>query len=229
MIRCFLLFVKKAIIVLSVFVFFSCSSQKQLKPEPDNLQLLSRALHTNQSDSIDLLLEKVRLTENMQNLISFYRILNVESYIKLKREINYLMQFYPQMNPVHQNMLEQMIKWVYLKQIYKEEISQSVRILQRDQLYIAPSLIDFKDCENQQKRCALNLRKELAVFISDQEITSVLKKMALNDPCINLSSEPENNEPKANRCIRMMRENLVIHLLDQPEFSSGEWLQALNL
>lgn len=213
--------------LLALFFLSSCGNPQIRKPAIDPLVIISEALSEDNDSQTDALLAQQRFTENAQNLIQFYRILEKESFIKLNREINYLLQFYPQMNPVHQSMLDEMIRWILLKQIYRDEVYQPVRILQREKLYLAPSNIDISLCENMSAECSVKLRQLLLKFMTLEDITKSLKKMALKDPCVNLSRQPQD-EVKANRCINMRRENMVIELLPKPQFSTEIWLQALK-
>lgn len=216
----------KTYLIIIIVLLQSCGVQTTKIAPPNNTQLLARALANNHS-SIASLLKIVRLTENAQNIVQLNLMLVNTNFTRLNREINYLQQFYPQMSFVHQSILNEITTWVYINQIYHQEISPPVRILQREELYLAPSKIDFKKCIADNPDCANSLRKKLNTSIPKLNITKTLKKMALKDPCVNLSSTLQN-EKKANRCLRKSKGDLKIELLSKPHFNTNEWLQAIT-
>lgn len=215
------------LIVLLIFMLGSCGQQAPKKVAPDNTQLLASALTNYNYLQADSLLPKIRMTENAQNIIKLYLMLETKNILKLTRELDYLQQFFPQMSFIHQSIINEIMIWVYLKQIYRDEISPPVRILQRDELYLAPSDIDFSTCEQPNTRCANISREKLSTLMTTTDITKNLKKMARKDPCVNLSSGLQDHK-KANRCLRKSKGNLAIELLPQPHFSLDEWLQTIS-
>lgn len=209
------------------FFLISCGSPEQKKIAVSTDLLLSQSLAKQNFIRADEYILKIKLTENSINIINLYKMLNHESVLRLHREFEYLRQFYPQMSEIHKFMFDDMSRWHYLNQIYHQEISPPVRILQRDQLYLAPSEVDFKHCQEEQSDCATDVRHRLTSLMTVLEITKALKKMALKDPCINLSSRLQD-EAKANRCLRKSKGDLVIQLLPIPRFNSAQWLQSIS-
>jgi hypothetical protein len=212
-----------------VSLAFTACEKKSVSVVPQNQQLLIEAIRSKNFNLANMYLKKIRLTENSQNLIYFYISLYFDNLLTLNNTINYLQQFYLDMNFVQQSVFKQMTNWVYLNGIYRHEISPPVRILQRKELLLAPSKINFKLCSNnlENKHCALQLRKKLLPFMTNEEITLKLKKMALKDPCVNLSSEPLGQEI-ANRCLKKSTGDLKVSLLPVPFFTYNEWLQIVS-
>lgn len=204
----------------------SCGKKVTIKTI-DNKQLLARALANKNFTNARELSQQVRMTENTQNIIKLYLDLPGESLVILDGTIEYVKQFIPDMNAIHQQVLNKITIWVHLKQIYQHEISPPVRILQRNKLYLAPSKIDFTICPSEMENCALVSRKKLFSLVTHEDITIRLKKMASRDPCVNLSNTLRGPE-MANRCLKKSKGNLKVKLLALPRFSYAEWLQFIT-
>ena len=214
--------------VMSLCLFLlACGSPEQKKKAISTELLLSQSLAQQNFVRAQVYLPQIQLTENSINLINLYKMLSNKSVLRLQREFDYLQQFYPQMNEIHKFMFDDMSRWYYLTQVYHQEISPPVRILQRDQLYLAPSQVDFKHCQEPRSDCATTARNNLSGLMTVAEITKALKKMALKDPCINLSTQLQN-EKKANRCLKKSKGDLIVHLLPIPRFNSAQWLQSIS-
>ena len=210
-----------------ILALFSCGKPQSKKHPLDNLTVLSQALAKEDTETIQLYIDKVRLTENSQNLISLYTKLETDSILQLHRQTDYLHQFYPQMKFIHQSMFNEMLKWVLLNIIYRDEIAPPVRIFQREKMYLAPSHIDFEVCLADSAKCSESARIQLKEILTNEEITEQLKKMAKSDPCVNMGNTLED-EFKADRCLKRTQGQLVVKLLKKPEFTMEEWLQALK-
>lgn len=196
---------------------------------PTDQQLLIEALRIKNFNSANIYLKNMRLTENSQNLIQVYISLYFDNLLTLNNSITYLEQFYSGMSFVQQSMFNQIANWVYINTVYRKEISPPVRILQRQELLLAPSEIDFDLCvdNSTNTHCAFQQRKILLTFLSNKQITNTLKKMALKDPCVNLSSKPQGQKI-ANRCLNKSTGDLKLTLLPVPFFTYNEWLQIVN-
>ena len=212
------------IIIVSLF---SCAKKVTVKVI-DNKQLLAQALADKKFVNAKELSQQVRVTENTENIIKLYLNLREESLVILDATIEYVKQFIPDMNVIHQPVLNEIIIWVHLKQIYQHEISPPVRILQRDKLYLAPSKIDFTLCPSEEVACASESRKKLLSLMTNEDITIKLKKMASRDPCVNLSNTLRGAE-RANRCLKKSKGNLNVELLPLPRFGYAEWLQFITV
>jgi len=212
---------------LIIAALISCGKQVTVKTI-DNKQLLAQALANKNFINARELSQQVRMTENTQNIISLYLSLPEESLVILDGSIEYIKQFIPDMDIGHQPVLNEIIIWVHLKQIYQHEISPPVRILQRDKLYLAPSKIDFTLCPSEVADCASTPRKKLLLLVAPEDITIKLKKMASRDPCVNLSNTLRGPET-ANRCLKKSKGNLNVELLALPRFSYAEWLQFITV
>ena len=217
------------LLLLLISVFMTACEKKSVIVVHSGQQLLIKAIRNKNFTLAEAYLEKIRLTENSQNLIHFYMSLYSENLLTLNNSINYLEQFYSGMSFFQQSVFKQMANWVYLNTIYRQEISPPVRILQRQELLLAPSEIDFDLCvdNSTNTHCAFQQRKILLTSLSNKQITNTLKKMALKDPCVNLSSKPQGQKV-ANRCLNKSTGDLKVSLLPVPFFSYNDWLKIVN-
>lgn len=216
-------------LLVFISLFFTACEKKPVIVVPSDKQILIEAVRSKNFNSANIYLKNIRLTENSQNLIYFYISLYFDNLLTLNNTINYLDQFYSGMSIAQQSVFNQMTSWVYLKSIYRHEISPPVRILQRKELLLAPSEIDFDLCMHnpENSHCATQQRKTLLMFMTNKQITYTLKKMALKDPCVNLSSKPQGQKI-ANRCLQKSTGELKVSLLPVPFFTYNEWLHVVN-
>jgi len=214
------------IALLSLCLLCSCGSNKK-KPETDDIKVLALALQDKNFLRVSLLLSKVRMTENTTNLIRLFLHMHSESLLRIEREVDYLKQFSSSMGLTHQSMLNEMMIWLYVKKIYRHEISPSIRIIQREELYLEPSHIDFSKCPSQQVGCAMEARNKVVTLLTNEQLSSLIKKMAIKDPCVNSSTRLQG-EAIANRCLKKSKGQLKIELLSKPRFSTNQWLQVIN-
>ena len=204
----------------------SCDQPTTIKPQ-NNLELLAQALSDKDRKRATILKQQIRISENSQNLIGLYLMLNQDSIALVEKRIEYVQQFNSQMDSIQKNILNELATWAYLQQIYRQEISPPVRILQREKLYLAPSDINFKLCPGRSPKCASVIRKKMVRLLSDDEIINSLRKMAAKDPCVNLSFTVKGEEI-ANKCLKKSKGTLQVNLLPVPRFSYDQWLQVLN-
>ncbi len=212
-------------IALISLLVISCGKPTEVKP--DNKTLLAQALYLKDFNLAQRQLANTKLSKNTKNLIKANQIMHQSNEPSLQRELEYLHQFYSHMNPFHQNLYNQMRQWLLLKQIYRTEIAPPVRILQRKELYLAPSNINFNICQTTPARCASEQRAELTKLITTEVIEQELKKMALKDPCANLSNSLKDST-FANRCLNSSKGDLRIELLSKPFLTQSKWLQVIN-
>jgi hypothetical protein len=99
--------------------------------------------------------------------------------------------------------------------------------LQREELLVAPSDIDFAQCVDEQPMCANLMRGRLKTISSPDEINQRLIEMANNDPCINLSNQNLAGN-FASQCLANRKGNLKINLLSSPKFLKDQWLAVLE-
>lgn len=217
---------KLFIIIIMSFCIVSCS-KKQPVEKIDDQQLLAKALELRNFIEVKSIIKGIKTTENTQNIIALYSQLEVDSLVKLDINIEYLKQFYSQMSEPHQYMLDEMTKWVYLKQIYQHEVSPPIRILQREELYLAPSEVDFAICPNEKEDCAQIVRDKLTKQMSNDEIRYNLTNMATKDPCVNLSKRLQG-QLFANKCLKKNKGHLKVTLLNVPSFNKNRWMQVFS-
>jgi hypothetical protein len=218
---------KKTLYFTVIILFLAACGSPTTVKKTDPRMLLAQALANKDFTEVQVLRKSIRMTENAQNLINLYSHLFESSPALLNPEISYLQQFYSSMNENQQSMNNQLATWVYLKQIYQHEISPPVRILQRSQLYLAPSKIDFNRCPDTKHDCAHEIRKLLMPIMNDNNVFENLKKMATKDPCVNLSLTLKGHDI-ANRCLRKSKGNLVIEILAKPAFNQNFWRSVIS-
>jgi hypothetical protein len=218
---------KIKLISITFITLFIISCGKPTEVKPNKKVLLAQALYLKNFNSVQGLLKQVKLSENTLNLINANKAMHQGSEPGLQKELRYLHQFYSQMSPSHQVLYNQMRQWLLLKQIYRTEIAPPVRILQRKELYLAPSNINFNVCQTTPARCASEQRTELAEFITKKVVAQELKKMALKDPCANLSNSLKDST-FANRCLNSSKGDLRIELLAKPFLTQSKWLQVMS-
>jgi len=212
--------------LVTVVALLSCGSPQTLKPKDTKPELAQALSHENYV-KVMALKSQVKMHDNSNKIVEMYLKLPLENMVDINMELSYLKQFYPNYSPIHKQIYDAVAKWAALKQIYQYEISPPIRILQRDQLYLAKSKVDFKKCPGLNKRCAKKARAQILNLMSDDEIVTVLKKMTLKDPCVNLSNQLKGQEV-ADRCLNMSKGNLKIELLAKPRFNANQWLQAIS-
>ncbi|MCF6318285.1 MAG: hypothetical protein L3J83_03245 [Proteobacteria bacterium] len=226
------------IVIFAIILFSACSNKKPGKPnKPDLKTLLASALSNKIFSEVEVLRPQVRVTENTANLIGLFSDIHSENLWTVDRQVEYIKQFLPDMQISHQAVLNEIMIWLYVSQIYRHEVSPPIRIIQREELYLEPSKIDFTKCSNVNVGvdvgvdvnvdCAHEVRKKSLSLISNEELTAKLKKMALKDPCVNLSSQLQG-QIIANRCLKKSKGQLKILLLSLPSFSINQWLQIIS-
>ncbi len=220
------------IAIIAIILFSACSNKKVNKPsKPDLKTLLASALSNKIFSQVEVLRPQVRVTENTVNLIGLFSDIHSENLWTVDKQVEYIKQFLPDMRISHQAVLNEIMIWLYVNQIYRHELSPPIRIIQREELYLEPSKIDFTKCPSidvdLNTDCAHEVRKKLLSLISNEELTYKLKKMALKDPCVNLSSQLQG-QIIANRCLRKSKGQLKIILLSLPRFSVNHWLQIIS-
>ena len=212
-------------ITLISLLIIGCGKPTEVKP--NNKTLLAQALYLKNFDSAQKLMNNVNLSEKTQNLIKANKAMQLGSEPGLQKELHTLQKIYSQMSPSHQALYNKMHQWLLLKQIYRIEIAPPVRILQRKELYLAPSNINFNVCQTTPARCASEQRAELTKLITPEVIAQELKRMALKDPCANLSNSLKDSA-FANRCLNSSKGDLRIELLPKPFFTQSKWLQVIS-
>jgi hypothetical protein len=217
---------KKIILLLSgMTLLISCTQKVTVKPV-DDINLFAVALEERNIKNIGFYKERVRITENMQNIIKLHMNLEIDSLIKLSNQMLYIEQFTANMSDIHKLILSDIAQWIYLKQIYQHEVSPPVRILQRSELYLAPSNINFDMCPSENVACASEIRKKILVLMTSDEIRNNLMSMASKDPCVNLTRQLKGHS-FASSCLKKNKGQLRIQLLSLPFINKSLWLQAL--
>jgi hypothetical protein len=191
-------------------------------------QLINAIIQGNQS-SAELLLPKLNLSVNNRNLIlQYFDMLSGKSLPLIQSLMVTNPMTINETQPVFLKIHRALNMWVFLSEIYRIEVSKDIRILQREQLYLAPSEVDFSKCQTAvNENCAQNSRTQLYHFMNQEQIIEKLQNMAMRDPCINLTMSLEG-EDKANACLKKRMGELKVELLDKPEFSYQDWNNLLR-
>ncbi len=216
---------KFLLLIVVILIIGACSNKKVNKP--DSKEMLASALHNKIFSEVGLLLTQIRVTENTHNLIDLFLDIHSENLWVIDQKVEYIKQFLPNMRKTHQAILNKIMIWLYVNQVYRHEVSPPIRIIQREELFLEPSKVDFRKCPNIDANCAHEVRKKLLPMIDDEELTLMLKRMALKDPCVNSSTQLQG-QTIANRCLNKSKGHLKIILLALPRFSVGQWLQVIS-
>lgn len=168
-----------------------------------------------------------QLSVKNDNIINLYLLMIDNNPTAVVANSKLLIENYHQYSFHQQQILKPILLWAYLHPIYRRETARDIRILQREELLVAPSDIDFAQCVNEQPMCANLMRGRLKTISSPDEINQRLIEMANNDPCINLSDQNLAGD-FASQCLANRKGNLKINLLSSPKFLADQWLAVLE-
>ena len=163
------------------------------------------------------------LSVKNDNIINLYLLMIDNNPSAVVANSKLLIENYHQYSFYQQQILKPILLWAYLHPIYRRETARDIRILQREELLVAPSDIDFAQCIDEQPMCANLMRGRLKAISSPQEINQRLILMAENDPCINLTDKNLAGD-FANKCLANRKGDLKINLLSPPKFIADQWL-----
>lgn len=197
------------------------------KPTIDHTQLLVAALVAQDHQNVMTHKSKVRLSIKNQNIINLYLLAIKNEPYQLLSHSQKLINNYHHYNAAQQKIIKPLLLWSYAHPIYRQETAKQVRLLQREELLVAPSNIDVKACEQNTEGCANTLREQVASIISPPEFTATLLDMAHNDPCINLTEENLGGV-FGNQCLASRKGDLKVNLLSIPQFLFGQWDSILK-
>ncbi|MCF6300068.1 MAG: hypothetical protein L3J52_02955 [Proteobacteria bacterium] len=218
-------FYKKAC-VLIVILLSACGSNP-VKPISIDTSALVRALL--QQDKIQIQQQKdlIGLGTRTSNIINLYLMLLHDNPIGIVNNSEQLITNIHHYSLQQQVVLQKILLWAYAIQIYRHETGQQIRILQTEQLLLAPSNINFGECELLKEHCSVELRNRLGAFVSAQELSETLFIIANNDPCINLTHENLAGD-FASQCLASRKGDLKVNLLSRPNFLHGQWVEVLK-
>lgn len=214
-----------SLLVIMYFMLNACGAPT--KPAKDSKQRLIAALVSQNANQVMKHKSSANLSLKNQNIVNLYTlVINNQPYQWMSSSQS-LIKNYHHYNQAQQNLLKPMLLWAYAHPIYRQETAKQVRLLQREELLVAPSHIDFMACEQQQKGCANTLRQQIAHMVKPGELTSTLLTMANNDPCINLTNENIGGDI-GNQCLASRKGDLKVNLLSQPKFLYTQWEAILS-
>lgn len=212
--------------LIAVIVLLSACGSQPVKPTITH-QMLVGALLTQDVNRIINTKNQLAVGTKNDNIIKLYLLAINEQPYELISNSQILLQNIHHYDHHQQGILKPLLLWAYAHPIYRQETAKQVRLLQRETLLVAPSDIDFKQCEADHAGCANGLRAQVAHIISPNELTEVLSEMAHNDPCINLSDENLGGD-FGNQCLASRKGDLKINLLSKPSFLSAQWQALFN-
>ncbi len=215
------------ILQIGIIILLLSGCGAPIKPTVSHTQKLIAALVAQDSSQVIANKSQANLSLKNQNIINLYTLAIKNQPYQLISNSQKLIQNYHHYNQTQQNILKPILLWAYAHPIYRQETAKQVRLLQREELLVAPSNIDFIACEQNTDGCANNLRQQVAAIISPAEFTATLLDMANNDPCINLSDENLGGV-FGNQCLASRKGDLKVNLLSQPQFLFGQWEAMLN-
>lgn len=213
------------IIMALSFGLLSCGAPV-VKVSPRDV-LIQNIVENNKSAVLQNL-PNAGLSTNVRNLIIQYFDMQENMNLKLVQSLLVTNNLVKQESAGFTKINQALNTWAFLQEIYRIEVAKDVRILQRDKLYLAPSNVNFNKCQNTKSSdCAINSRTQLNAFLNQEQITSELKLMAENDPCINLTIELQD-DIKANQCLQKRMGEIDVLLISKPQFSFQDWKNVIN-
>ncbi|WP_154222733.1 hypothetical protein [Marinicella rhabdoformis] len=215
--------------VLAVLLLSACGGGPQLKPLSPKAALI-QALVAKDNAAITQHKSILNNKRKTLNVVQLYQLAIEEKPYRLVSNSKLLLKNIHHYSLQQQIILKQMLLWAYAHPIYRQETGKQVRILQRAELLVAPSDINFNKCQSENltdiKGCSA-LRQLVNHIISTHEMNETLNTMAGNDPCINLTQENIAGDA-ANLCLASRKGDLKINLLSVPNFLSDQWEQAID-
>ncbi len=215
--------------ILMVLLLSACGGGPQVKPLSPKAALVL-ALVTKNNPAITQHKSILNNKRKALNVVQLYQLAVEEKPYRLVSNSKLLLQNMHHYSLQQQIILKQMMLWAYAHPIYRQETGKQVRILQRTELLVAPSDINFSKCQGDDissiEGCSA-LRQLINPIISTKEMNETLNTMAGNDPCINLTNENVAGDA-ANQCLASRKGDLKINLLSVPNFLSDQWEQALE-
>ncbi|MCX7552412.1 hypothetical protein OS175_00855 [Marinicella sp. S1101] len=215
------------ILTTGLFILLLSACGAPVKPPVDRQQTLIAALVAQETSQIIASKAQLPMSVKNSNIINLYMLAIKNQPYQLISNSQKLIKNFHHYNPAQQNILKPILLWAYVHPIYRQETAKQVRLLQREELLVAPSEIDFLACEQNDMGCASTLRQQLSAIIAPNEFTATLMDMAHNDPCINLTDENMGGG-LGNQCLASRKGDLKVNLLSHPKFLYAQWAQMLN-
>ena len=208
--------------IVLLFVIFLLGACAGTPTKPDYNPLVNALISQDRSAIIAARGTQTLSVKN-DNIINLFLLMVDNNPTAVVTHSKLLIENYHQYSFYQQQILKPILLWAYLHPIYRRETARDIRILQREELLVAPSNIDFAQCIDEQPMCANLMRGRLKAISSPHEINQRLIEMANNDPCINLSDKNLAGD-FANQCLANRKGDLKINLLSTPKFLADQWL-----
>ncbi len=211
-------------LLLSMFLLLvGCGA----KPKPiSQKELLINALMIKDNRAITQHKTIIEDKRRVLNLVQLYQLMVANEPYRVIANSQILLGNIHHYSLPQQAILKQILLWAYAHPIYRQETGKQIRILQRTELLVAPSEVDFLKCERDLSTCS-DLRRQIEHIISTKELNEALYLMADHDPCINLGDEGLTGD-FANQCLASRKGDLKINLLSMPSFLVEQWEVALE-
>lgn len=217
-------FLNKILVVSFIILMTACGTPVV---KVDYKMQLAQAIVDNNEFIANSLLSKISLSGNSRNLISQYFDVRNNKQVTLMRKLTISNPMVTNENKSFSEIHRAINIWTFAEEVYRIEIAKAVRILQRKELFIAPSEVDFHKCKAfDSNKCAREARKQLYQYIGSKELSELLYKMAEKDPCINLTEELIGQQT-ADLCLQKRMGETQVDLIALPEFTVDDWYQAL--
>ena len=211
------------ILLITIALLAACAAQ----PTKPDYNPLVRALISQDRSAIITERGQFSLSTKTNNVINLYLLMIDNNPSAVVANSKILIENYHQYSFYQQQILKPLLLWAYLHPIYRRETGKDIRILQREELLVAPSNIDFSQCIDEQPVCANLMRGRLKAISSPNEINTRLVEMANNDPCINLTDKNMAGD-FGNQCLANRKGDLKINLLSPPNFLADQWQAVLE-
>ncbi|MFV0542576.1 MAG: hypothetical protein ACK5L8_02690 [Marinicella pacifica] len=214
---------RQLVLLIIIFALVACAAA----PTKPDYNPLVNALISQDRSAIIVARDTLSMSVKNDNIINLYLLMIDNNPSAVVANSKILIENYHQYSFYQQQILKPILLWAYLHPIYRRETARDIRILQREELLVAPSNIDFAQCVDEQPMCANLMRGRLKTISSTHEINQRLTEMANNDPCINLTEKNLAGE-FANQCLANRKGDLKINLLSPPKFIADQWLAILE-
>ena len=214
---------RPVIILIIVIALVACAGA----PTRPDYNGLVKALISQDRSAIIAARGQQPVSVKNDNIINLYLLMIDNNPSAVVANSKLLIENFHQYSFYQQQILKPILLWAYLHPIYRRETARDIRILQREELLVAPSNIDFAGCIDEQPMCANLMRARLKAISSPDEINRKLIEMADNDPCINLTNQNLAGD-FANQCLANRKGDLKINLLSPPKFIAEQWLAVFE-
>ncbi len=204
-----------------ILLLSACPQKTEVKPGGNKARLVN-ALVDARKDAIVQAMTAHPVSAINRDIIALYMLMLDDNLYAISSDSLGFLPRYNGLTSPQKNIVGDILSWAFMQQIYRHETAGQVRILQRQELLLAPSRLQFSECRSHNPNCANDLRKNIRPVLSFDALNTQLMRMAEADPCINMSKENKGAEV-ANRCLASRKGNLKVTLVRKPNFTRQLW------